>query len=53
MAARRFEVQIVEGGCYRKTVKISSQAAKKALDYEITKVDESLENYLKELSEIN
>ena len=53
VSARRFEVQITEGGCYKKTVKVSSQAAKKALDYEIAKVYESLEKHLNELSELN
>lgn len=51
--ARTFRVSISEKGCYKKHTTVSSQAAKMALEYEISEIDERLEKNLNALRELN
>ena len=51
--ARTFQVSISENGCYKKTTLVSSQAVKRAIEYEISGVDERLEKNLNILSKLN
>lgn len=51
--ARTFYAEISEKGCCIKSTVVSSQAVKKALEYEILDVDEKLKKNMNALSELD